>query len=143
MKNVLIILSIALLTSCASTTQFVKYTGKDTPQATTDARIYILRPSFLGSAIKMKVFCNDTLVGKTGPLGYLSWDVKEGAYTIKSTSENTDYFTVNAKAGKTYYIKQRSQWGWLFARVSLKGLDEVEGQEILSKLKKPTLKYIE
>ena len=143
MKNVLIILSIALLTSCASTSQFAKFAGKDNPLSTTNARIYILRPSILGSAIKMKVFCNDTLVGKTGPLGYLSWDVREGTYTIKSTSENTDYFTVNAKAGKTYYIKQRSQWGWLFARVSLKGLEEVEGQEILSKLKKPKIKYVE
>ena len=111
MKNVLIILSIALLTSCASTSQFAKFADKDTPLSTTDARIYILRPSILGSAIKMKVFCNDTLIGKTRPLGYLSWDVKEGAYTIKSTSENTDYFTVNAKAGKNILYKTKIPMG--------------------------------
>ena len=143
MNKVLSILAIVLMTSCASTTQFTKFAGKEKLQSTTDARIYVLRPSILGSAVKMKVFCNDKLIGKTGPKSYLSWEVKEGEYTIRSNSENKDYFTVNAKAGKTYYIKQTPKMGWVVARVSLENLEENEGLAILNKLKNPKLKYAE
>ena len=143
MKKVFSILVIALMSSCASTTQFAKFAGTEKFQSSTDARIYVLRPSILGSAVKMKVFCNDKLIGKTGPKSFLSWEVKEGEYIIRSNSENKDYFTVNARAGKTYYIKQTPKMGLVVARVSLENLDENEGQAILAKLKKPKQQYAE
>jgi hypothetical protein len=139
MKKVFSILVIALFTSCATTTQITKFAGEDKLQSTSEARIYVLRPSILGSAIEMEVFCNDQLIGKTGPKSFLSWDVKEGEYIIRSKSENNAYLKVNAKAGKTYYIKQIPKLGWIVARVGLEILDENEGQEILEKLKNPEL----
>ena len=51
----------------------------------------------------MKVFCNDKLIGRTGPASFLSWEVKEGEYIIKSSAENKDHLTVNFEGGKTYY----------------------------------------
>ncbi len=91
----------------------------------------------------MKVYSNDKFIGKTGPKGYLCWDVTEGEYTLKSSAENVDFFTVNAKAGKTYYIKQKTSQGILAVRSSLELLEEKEGRAILSKLKQPKVKYAE
>ena len=143
MKNVFSILVIVLLTSCATTTQYTKFEGKEKLESASEARIYVLRPAILAGAVKMKVFCNDKLIGKTGPKSFLSWNVKEGEYTIRSSSENKEYFTINAKAGKTYYIKQTPKMGWIVARVSLENLGENEGQAILQKLKNPKVKYVE
>ena len=79
MKKLFNLLLVLILTSCASTTQVAKFAGNDKLMSN-QARIYILRPSIVGGAIKMKVFCNDKLIGKTGPKSYLSWDVIEGEY---------------------------------------------------------------
>lgn len=131
------------LGSCATTTQYAKFAGKEKLQSATTAKIYVLRPSMFGSAVKMKVFCNDKLMGKTGPKSYLSWEVPEGEHIIKSNSENKDYFTVNAKAGKTYYIHQNPKIGFVLVRSSLELLSENEGESVLAKLKQPKLKYAE
>ena len=132
---------IILFCSCASTTQFTKFAGTEKLESTSEARIYVLRPSYFGSAVKMKVFCNDKLIGRTGPASFLSWEVKEGEYIIKSSAENKDHLTVNAEGGKTYYIKQIPKIGWVLVRVSLKSLDEHQGELILGKLKNPKLGY--
>lgn len=142
MKKLFSLLMVVILTSCASTTQLTKFTGNDKLMSN-QARIYILRPSIAGGSVKMKVFSNDKLIGKTGPKSYLCWDVNEGEHVIRSNSENKDYFTINAKAGKTYYIKQTPKMGWVVARVSLEQIGEDEGKLILNKLKKPTVKYAE
>ena len=91
----------------------------------------------------MKVFCNDKLIGRTGLASFLSWEVKEGEYIIKSNAENKDHLTVNAEGGKTYHNKQIPKIGWVLVRVSLKSLDEDQGELILGKLKKPRLGYTE
>ena len=145
MKKLLGILSImTILSSCATTTQYAKFARTDDKmESSENAKIYVLRPSVFGSAIKMKVFCNDDLIGKTGPKSYLCWEVKEGKHTIKSTSENEEIIKINAKAGKIYYIKQVPQMGFVMAKVSLENLDEKEGQAVLRKLKKPKLKFVE
>ena len=132
-----------LFCSCASTTQFTKFAGTEKLESTSQARIYVLRPSYFGSAVKMKVFCNDKLIGRTGPASFLSWEVKEGDYIIKSNAENKDHLTVNAEGGKTYCVKQIPKIGWVLVRVSLKSLDEDQGELILGKLKKPRLGYTE
>ena len=50
---------------------------------------------------------------------------------------------MNAKAGKTYYIKQTPKMGVVVARVSLELVGETDGESILSMLKQPKLKYAE
>lgn len=142
MKNLFVLTIVILFSSCASTTQLAKFTSNKN-LLSNQARIYILRPSIIGGSVKMKVFSNDKLIGKTGPKSYLCWDVNEGENIIRSNSENKDYFTVNAKGGKTYYIKQTPRVGWVIARVSLEQIEESEGILILEKLKKPKLKYTE
>lgn len=142
MKIILLAIFSLTMFGCASTSQIVKFQHEKELHSGS-ARIYILRPSILGSAFRMKVYANDKFIGKTGPKGYLCWDVTEGEYILKTSAENVDLFTVNAKAGKTYYIKQKYKQGILSVRSSLELLEEKEGRAIVSKLKQPTVKYTE
>lgn len=144
MKKSLLILSIVFLASCAGTTQYAKFPDSEKLESTTDARIYVIRPSSFASSVKMKIYCNDELIGKTGPHSYLGWEVKEGEYTIKSNSTGSkDFYTINAKAGKTYYIRQTLTMGVVVAGAKLESLDKNEGQSLLKKLKKPKSNYSE
>ena len=145
MKNLIgIVAIVTMLSSCVSTTQYAKFAGTDDKiKSAENAKIYVLRPSILANIIKMEVFCDRNFIGETGPKSYLCWEVKEGKHTIRSTSENEEIIKIDAKAGKTYYIKQIPRMGFVIARVSLENLDEKEGQAILKKLKKPRLNYTE
>ena len=137
------IIILVLFNSCATTTQFSKFAGNDFLSENQTARIYVLRPSVYGSAIKMKVYSNDKLVGITGGKGYLCWEVKAGQCSIQTNAENKDYFTINAKPGATYYLKQTPKMGVVMARVQLELLQEDEGKIIIQKLKKPKIKFAE
>lgn len=142
MKIILLAFFISIMFGCVSSSQFVKYAHEE-DLGSGSARIYVLRPSIFGSAFRMKVFANDKLIGKTGPKSYLCWDVPEGEYTLKSSAENVDVFTVNAKAGKTYFMKQKYQQGIFSVRSSLEHLEERDGPALISKLKQPEVNYTE
>lgn len=145
MKKLLPIICLTLLlASCASTTQYVKYLGKELNQEK-NAKIYVIRSTNFGSSIKMKIYQDEKLIGKLGPKSYLAWEVdpSAGDITIISKSENKDMLTISPKAGKTYYIKQKIKMGWAIARTGLDFLDDNEAKEMLSKLKKPQMKYAE
>lgn len=145
MKKLLPIIFLSLLLgSCASTTQYVKFSGNETNNES-NAKIYVLRPSSYGSGIKMNVYQDEKLIGKLGPKSYLSWEVdpSKGDITVISKSENKDMLTISPNAGKTYYIKQKVKMGWVVARSGLEFIDTTEAMEILRKLKKPKMKYAE
>jgi hypothetical protein len=133
-----------LLSSCASTTQYVKYSGKELSK-NSNAKIYVIRNTNFGSAIKMKIYQDEKLIGKLGPKSFLSWEVdpSKGEISIISKSENKDMLTIKPKAGKTYYIKQKIKLGFAIARTGLEFLEPEDAKEILEKLKKPQMKYAE
>jgi len=133
-----------MLTSCATTTQYVKYSGKQLNKET-NAKIYVIRPTNFAFGIKMRIYQDDKLIGKLGPKSFLSWEVipEKGDVTIISKSENKDMLTISPKAGKTYYIKQKIKMGYAVARTGLEFIDENEAKEMLKKLKKPQMKYAE
>jgi len=127
-----------LLSSCANTQQFVKNVNENSSENET-ARIYVLRSSSFGSAVQFKIFQDENLIGKLGPKSYLSWNVvPEGKeINIISKSENKDTLTINPIAGKSYYIKQRVDLGFVVARTRLELIDEEEAKEIMKKLNAP------
>jgi hypothetical protein len=143
-KNLRFAIIILLLSGCASTTQYVKFSSKDFNKET-NAKIYVMRPTEFGFSIKMRIFQDEKLIGKLGPKSYLSWEVnpEDGDIIIISKSENKDMLTISPKKGKTYYIKQKVKMGWAFARTGLEFLEEKEAIKILDDLKKPKMKYTE
>lgn len=145
MKKSLSLIALALfLTGCASSTQYVK--SLDSTQYNTEmAKIYVLRPSAFGSAITMKIYQDDKIIGKLGPGSYLSWEVdpSKGAINVISKSENKDMVTIIPQGGKTYYLKQKIHMGIVIARTELELIGAEEANQILEKLKKPQVNYIE
>ncbi|WP_158276185.1 DUF2846 domain-containing protein [Brumimicrobium oceani] len=145
MKKLIFFTSLLLLlTSCASTKQYVKFAGAQS-NSETKAQIYVLRPSSFGSAIKMNIYQDDKIIGKLGPNSYLSWDVDAsiGEFRIISVAENSDILTIKPVAGKTYYIKQKVKLGVVIARTELELIGKIEAEEMLRRLKKPKSNYAE
>jgi len=97
------------------------------------ALIYIVRPTSAGTAIRMWVFADDTVLGLTKGDTYASAYVEPGEHLFWSRAENVSALTATVEAGKTYYLKQNVRMGGLKARVKLEILDETEGHEMLAK----------
>jgi hypothetical protein len=101
-----------LLTGCASSKQVVQIPNQALRlEDPAKARIYVMRPSLLGSAIKVTVTENDELVGKTASETYLCWERAPGEVSIRSRGgaglKRIRPITFQAEAGHVYYILQR------------------------------------
>jgi hypothetical protein len=138
-----------LIISCASTKQFQNFTHNKELESN-KARIYVIRTGFSGGAVSTSLFCDDVLIGKTGGNGFLCWDVEVGKHTIGNTqlihngstlgsAHNEDLFVINAKPGKTYYIKQYPRFGGF----SFEFLDNVQGERFLKGKSNPKQNYVE
>lgn len=149
MKKTILLLTIFLLASCASTKQYVSFAhGK--PIESGMGRIYVIKPSFYGSAIKIAIFCDDKLIGNATNGSYLAWDVVKGEHVIGNTQfahagvtlgsgAGEDLFKINVKDGETYYIKASLRFGGY----DFKPLDKTEGEKLIRGRKKPKLNYFE
>jgi len=148
-KILSIILVTILISSCAPTKQFVAF-SHNKPIEGNKGRIYVIKPAFVGSAVKTAIYCNDILVGNTANGSYLCWDVEEGMYVIGNTqhvhngttlgtASGEDVFRINVKKGKTYYLKQVPHFGG----ISFEIIDNEEGEKSVKSRKKPTVNYAE
>lgn len=140
MKFLYFLLLTVLLSSCVTTTQYVELAAND-EVAEDEARVVILRKSPLGTAIKANVFQDGTLVGKTGPRGYLAWSAPANGQPVEiiSKTENRERLTIPFLPGQTYYIRQRVAFGWLIGRFKLRMVSPEEGKALMAKLKTPVV----
>lgn len=144
MKNsIFIAITCVILTSCASTRQFTKFTDGQ-PLESGMARVYVIKPSFAGAAVKVAIFCDDTLIGNARNGSYLAWDVAVGEHTIGNTlgsgsGSGEDLIRINAKDGATYYIKISPRLGGM----DFKLLSKEEGARKIKGRKKPKQNYVE
>lgn len=130
----------AVSTGCTSTRQFVPLPDQDVALENPNAvRIYVLRPTVFGGAVKMKVFDNGKSIGETLGGGYLSWEREPGDAMIESRAENTSHVLLNTEVGETYYVQQHVSMGLVMARNHLEELDHEEGKKLLKKCKPPKL----
>ncbi|MBN2611823.1 MAG: DUF2846 domain-containing protein [Bacteroidales bacterium] len=97
--------------------------------------VYFVRPSFLGTAINFKVFCDDEYVGLTKGSNYIYTIVEPGKHTFLSQAENKEVLQMVTESGKVYFIEQIPQMGAIKARNKLVVLNEEEGNEKLNKCK--------
>lgn len=99
------------------------------------ATIYIVRPAFVGKAIKMWSFCDETPLGANRGKHYHFATVPPGTHVFWSRAENVSALELTVEAGKTYYLKQNVRIGGLKARVKLIVVTEQEGEEAIAKSK--------
>jgi len=136
--------ALVCLAGCAGTHQYVPLPDQTKPiQNPGMARIYVMRPGSLGSAVSMDVTDGGTLIGKTGPKGILCWERQPGEIELVSESENTYKLPLKVERGMVYYIKQHVRMGWLYARTKLSLLSESEGKEMMAKCKLPSIELKE
>ena len=139
-KALFLLAAMAIVSGCASTQQYVRFPDQSkTVEDVNKARVYVVRPSVVGGAISMKVSDGDTLIGKTGPKGYLCWERNPGSMELKGKCENTSCLTVQVEQGKVYHVKQSPRMGFFIARNKLEQVSAKEGRELVGKCKPPKL----
>ena len=96
------------------------------------ALVYVLRPTSIGSIVKMEVTANGQYIGATGGKRYIYTLLDPGKYIFSSKAENTSELHIVLEAGKTYYLEQKVKMGLIMARNELLRLDDIEGHKKLS-----------
>jgi len=91
------------------------------------ALVYIVRPTTLGTAIKMGVTCDGKYIGGTGGGRYIYTIQDPGSHVFVSKAENTSELPIVLEAGKTYFLEQKVKMGIIKARNNLERLDDAEG----------------
>ena len=92
------------------------------------ANIYVYRNETIGAAVKMPLALNGKLVGDTGALTYLVLEVNPGSHTLLSKTENDSSLTIDAAAGRNYFVWQEVKMGMFAARSALQQVDEAKGK---------------
>lgn len=137
LKAIFLLTCICLNISCARTMQAnILPDSKLRPDAT---RIYVFRPSFIGTIVQADVYQNNIIVGKVGPKGYIVWDTKPGVITLQGGS---DFIKLIAAADKTYYFKLVPKVSIKSRAFNLKPITEDVGKKYLLNLNKPNVKVV-
>jgi hypothetical protein len=94
-----------------------------------------------GALIPFSTFIDDKLVCRLNNKHFSTHAVPAGTHTVsvqvggKEGSDKTEHITINAEAGKTYYIQMVSKVGLLINNLSCKEVTEDAANKVLSKLK--------
>ncbi len=128
--NYVLILLVTLLTTSCLTKQYVPFAHSVN---TKGSKIYVFRPSNYAGTTGMKVFADDKFVGRTGPRGYLCFEINEGVHIISTKAEDRASTPIIAQVGKSYYILQVAEQGVLRARVRSYEITENEGNRLIER----------
>jgi hypothetical protein len=131
--NVLLLAGIVSCGGCASIAQFAPLPNQAVAvENPSKARIYVLRPAaVMGMAISMSVKDGDRLIGTTKGGNYLCWERNPGDVILKSKSENEFTLGLHVEEGKSYYVLQRVEVGFVTYRTKLEVISEDKGKTLL------------
>ncbi len=93
------------------------------------ANIYLYRNETFGAAIAMTVSLDGKIMGRTGPQTYFLWEVAPGRHEIQSHTENTSKLTLEAQAGRNYYVWQEVKMGMWQPGSLLQEVKEADGRK--------------
>lgn len=114
-KTLLLFILVCSTYLYSQTSQYVEFPEINSDVPPNKARIYVIRPTGKLSHYYITLSANGNMIGRLDYKNYLCWDVDADTYNLegafegnrirKDLTENKDFFTINAKAGKTYYIR--------------------------------------
>ncbi len=114
----------------------IKHKDKQWGQVQPDkALVYIIRPAFIGFAVKFWAYADDQFLGVTNGKNYTYAYVTPGERVFWSRAENVNALKLNVEAGKIYYLQQHVRAGAIKATVDLELLDEAEAKKLVEKCK--------
>lgn len=120
----------AILTGCASVPMASPEADAKAKSFKADpdkANLYIYRNETFGAAVKVPVLLDGTSVGDTASKTYIFRQVAPGAHVVTSKSENDATITVDAVAGKNYFVWQEIKMGLFSPRTQLQLMDATQG----------------
>jgi hypothetical protein len=104
-----------------------------TPAQSADkALIYVLRPSLMGNKVQSKLAVDGDWKGTNRGNNYFYFTLDPGEHYFCSMAENQSVLKLDVAAGKTYYLQQHVQMGWVKARTKLDVMSEEEGKSKLA-----------
>jgi hypothetical protein len=140
LTNLAITIAAIIMTGCVGTRQYVPLPDQTkTLEDPAKARIYVMRPSRVGTAVSMSVSDDGKLIGSTGAGGFLCWERLPGDSIVSSSSEGVSQAPLSLKAGETYYIYQHLRMGVWIARCELEVINAQQGRNVLKKCHGPKM----
>jgi hypothetical protein len=139
-KKILIVAAITLsLVGCASTVPMAT-PAKDAQAKQFVAKpdvagVYVYRNESLGKAVKLPLEFDGKTVGQTGYKTYFYLEVAPGPHKVTTRAENTTELTLDAIAGKLYYVWQEVKMGVWAPKSELHLVDEATGQKGVNETK--------
>jgi hypothetical protein len=133
-KLVFVILSIAIISGCASIKKAPIAMDTEAKQFKTNAavaQVYVYRNESLGAALSMPVAVDGKLAGNTGANSFFKFDLSPGVHKISSQGDESE-ITINTEAGKLYFIWQEVKMGMFSGGSKLQIVDEKEGMKGVS-----------
>lgn len=93
------------------------------------SNIYVYRNESYGAAVKMVVLLDGISLGQTASKTYFKMVTNPGTHTLSSLTENTSTLSIDAKAGKNYFVWQEVKMGAWSARSKLHLVSDIEGKK--------------
>ena len=129
-----IIVGLAALSGCASVP--MASDAADGAAKTFSVRpgfsnIYVYRNQSFGSAVAMTVAVDGVVVGTTAADTYVVVEVRPGAHTVQSKSEDESSIRITAGPGQNYFVYQEVTMGRFRARSLLHAVDEKQARDDL------------
>ena len=130
------ILSVAVLTGCATGPNFKSYSCTVPPVKEGEGRIWFYRPSkMIGVAVQPAVMLNDQQVGKAQPGCFFYADRPAGPYEVKCTTEWADKCRLSLATNSTKYVRLGMMIGVFVGHVIPKEVEEATALKELENCK--------
>lgn len=135
MKKICILISklwvvLLILSSCATTKTLPEQVTEDSKVMEVPenkALVYIYRTSKLGSAIGLKIACNETELTKLYPENFYVCILDPGQYNFVGYGENKNKISLMLEGNEKYFIEAIPRMGFFIARCKLSLTNKAEG----------------
>jgi uncharacterized protein DUF2846 len=103
-----------------------------TPDQPSDAAlVYVLRPTMMAFGVQTTLAVDGEWKGVNRGNTYFFLVLPPGAHYLCSKAENRSVMTLKVEAGKTYFVQQHIEMGFMKARTKIDLMSEEEGREKL------------
>ncbi len=112
-----LILSILILSGCASGPTYKEYSGNIPDTPSDNGRIYIYRTATFGAIVQPVVKINGEVAGKAVPKGFFFVDRPAGSYEISASTEAKRSLTLSLEAGEERYVRLEVKMGLMAGHI--------------------------
>jgi len=99
------------------------------------AVVYIYRNENFGAAIKVPIIVNGRVIGDTVAMSYFRLVLDPGTFEVQCKAESDSKKSIQAEAGKVYFLRQEMKMGFLSAGCMMHIIPEAEGRQAVAECK--------